>query len=60
MMSDYGGEGGAAIKASRSTFWYYTLSPDGRRMYIADLLNKRIGIDMRIVTTIAGTNIEIT
>jgi hypothetical protein len=42
----YGGGGGPALRR-RSTFRWHTLSPDGRRMYIADLLNRQIGIDRK-------------
>jgi sugar lactone lactonase YvrE len=53
----FAGDGGPADKAQFGGIYCITFSPDGRKMHLADLDNRRIrGIDMttNVVTTVAG------
>ncbi len=53
----FGGDGGPAAKAAFDYVMCITLSPDNRRLHVADLKNRRIRvIDMKtgIVDTVAG------
>jgi DNA-binding beta-propeller fold protein YncE len=53
----FAGDGGTAIKAQFGGIYCITFSPDGRKLHLADLDNRRIrAIDMstNVVTTVAG------
>jgi sugar lactone lactonase YvrE len=53
----YGGDGGPALKAKFGGVYCVALGPDGKRMYLADLDNRRIrAIDLQtgVVSTVAG------
>src|SRR5439155_5508609 len=53
----FAGDGGSADKAQFGGIYCITFSPDGRKLHLADLDNRRIrAIDMRtnVVTTVAG------
>ncbi len=54
----YGGDGGPALKAKFGGVYCVALSPDGKRLYVADLDNRRIRvIDLQtgVVNTVAGS-----
>jgi DNA-binding beta-propeller fold protein YncE len=53
----YGGDGGPALKAKFGGVYCVALDPEGKRLYLADLDNRRVRvIDLRtgVVTTVAG------
>jgi sugar lactone lactonase YvrE len=53
----FGGDGGPALKAKFGGVYCVALSPDGKRLYLADLDNRRVrAIDLQtgVVRTVAG------
>jgi DNA-binding beta-propeller fold protein YncE len=53
----FGGDGGPALKATFGGVYCVALSPDGKRLYLADLDNRRVrAIDLQtgVVSTVAG------
>jgi DNA-binding beta-propeller fold protein YncE len=53
----FGGDGGPALKAKFGGVYCVALSPDGKRLYVADLDNRRVrAIDLQtgVVRTVAG------
>lgn len=57
----YSGDGGPATEAAFNGIFAIDLAPDGKRLYVADLTNKRIRrVDLAsgIVTTVAGNGQE--